>query len=42
MIVCGVVGEADVIGSGDRDLLAPERVGGILIQSATQFLEMLE
>jgi putative PIN family toxin of toxin-antitoxin system len=42
VIACAVVGEADVIVSGDRDLLALERVGRILIQSATQFLEMLE
>ena len=38
VIACAVVGEADVIVSGDRDLLALERAGRILIQSATQFL----
>jgi len=42
VIACAVVGEADVIVSGDRDLLALERVGRIFIQSAAQFLEMLE
>ena len=42
VIACAVVGEADVIASGDRDLLALERVGRIFIQSAAQFLEMLE
>ncbi len=38
VIACAVVGEADVIVSGDRHLLALEQVGRILIQSATQFL----
>jgi putative PIN family toxin of toxin-antitoxin system len=42
VIACAVVGEADVIVSGDDDLLALERVGGIPILTATQFLEMLE
>ena len=37
-----VCGEADVILSGDDDLLALERVGDIPILTAAQFLEMLE
>jgi uncharacterized protein len=41
VIACAVVGEADVIVSVDEDLLALEQVDGILILSATQFLEML-
>ena len=42
LIACAVVGEADVIVSGDDDLLALERVGDIPILSAAQFLETLE
>lgn len=42
VIACTVAGKADVIVSGDRDLLALERVGRISVQSATQFLEILE
>ena len=42
LIACAVVGEADVIVSGDNDLLALERVGDIPILTAAQFLEMLE
>jgi putative PIN family toxin of toxin-antitoxin system len=42
LIACAVVGEADVIVSGDDDLLALERVGGIPILTAAQFLAMLE
>lgn len=42
VIACAVVGEADVIVSGDRDLLALEQAGHILVRSAAQFLEMLE
>jgi putative PIN family toxin of toxin-antitoxin system len=42
VIACAVVGEADVIVIGDDDLLALERVGGIPILTAAQFLEMLE
>jgi putative PIN family toxin of toxin-antitoxin system len=42
VIACAVVGEADVIVSGDDDLLALERVGGIPVLSAAQLLEMLE
>jgi len=39
VITCAVVGKADVIVSGDRDLLDLEQVGRITTQSATQFLE---
>jgi putative PIN family toxin of toxin-antitoxin system len=42
LIACAVVGEADVIVSGDNDLLALQRVGDIPILTAAQFLEMLE
>lgn len=42
VIACAVVGEADAIVSGDRDLLALERVGEIPILSAAQFLAILE
>lgn len=42
VIACAVVGQADVIVSGDRDLLALEQVGRIPVLSAAQFLEMLE
>ena len=42
VIACAVVGDADVIVSGDRDLLALERVGEIPILSAAQFLAHLE
>ena len=42
LIACAVVGEADVILSGDDDLLALERVGGIPILTAAQFLRALE
>jgi putative PIN family toxin of toxin-antitoxin system len=42
LIACAVVGGADVIVSGDQDLLALERAGDIPILTATQFLEMLE
>ena len=42
LIACAVVGEADVIVSGDDDLLSLERVGGIPILTATQFLDKLE
>lgn len=41
VIACAVVGEADVIVSGDEDLLDQEQVGGIPILSAAQLLEML-
>lgn len=41
VIACAVTGGADVIVSGDQDLLVLERVGGISILSA-QFLESIE
>ncbi len=42
VIACAVVGRADIIVSGDRDLLDLERVGGIPILSARQFLLRLQ
>jgi putative PIN family toxin of toxin-antitoxin system len=42
VMACAVVGEADVIVSGDEDLLALERAGDIPILTAAQFLKMLE
>jgi putative PIN family toxin of toxin-antitoxin system len=42
VIACAVVGRADLIVSGDRDLLDLERVGEIPILSAAQFLALLE
>lgn len=42
LIACAVVGEADIIVSGDDDLLTLKRVGHIPILTAVQFLEMLE
>lgn len=42
VIACAVVGQADVIISGDRDLLALGQVGRIPVLSAAQFLEVLE
>ena len=42
VIACAVVGESDLIVSGDDDLLTLKRVGGIPIVTAAQFLEMLE
>jgi putative PIN family toxin of toxin-antitoxin system len=42
VIACAVVGKADVIVNGDRDLLSLEHVGGISILTGAQFLEMLE
>ena len=42
VIACAVAGEAGFIVSGDRDLLALERVGEIPILSAAQFLATLE
>ena len=41
VIACAVVGQADVIVSGDQDLLALERVGAIPIVTAARFLAML-
>ncbi len=42
VIACAVVGEADVIVSGDDDLVTLERVGKISILTATQFLNLPE
>ena len=42
VIACAVVGRADVIVSGDRDLLVLEQVGKIPILTAAQFLTRLE
>lgn len=42
LIACAVAGEADVIVSGDRDLLSLERVGTIPILSPAQFLKVFE
>jgi putative PIN family toxin of toxin-antitoxin system len=42
VIACAVAGKADVIVTGDHNLLALERVGRILIQSARQFVKFLE
>jgi len=42
IIACAVAGEADVIVSGDRDLLVLEQVGGIPILPPVTLLEMLE
>lgn len=41
VIACAVAGEADVIVSGDEDLLALERVGDLRVLTARQFLEVL-
>jgi putative PIN family toxin of toxin-antitoxin system len=41
-IACAVAGGADVIVSGDHDLLALGRVGDIPILTAAQFLDLLE
>ena len=42
VIACAVAGEADVIVTGDRDLLALGRAGEIPILSAAQFLSLLD
>ena len=42
VIACAVVGNADVIVSGDEDLLSLQQVGDMLILTAAQFLEVLE
>jgi len=42
VIACAVAGRADVIVSGDRDLLVLEHVGDIPILSAAQFLQLVE
>jgi putative PIN family toxin of toxin-antitoxin system len=41
-VACAVVGGADVIVSGDEDVLALQRVGDIPILTAAQFLKVLE
>ena len=41
IIACAVVGEADVIVSGDHDLLTLGRVGDLPVITAAQFLDML-
>ena len=42
VIVCAVVGHAEVIVSGDKDLLALRRVGKIPILTAAEFLAHLQ
>lgn len=42
VIACAVVGDADVIVSGDRDLLDLQQVRDIPILSAREFLEWLQ
>ena len=42
VIACAVAGAAELIISGDHDLLALQRVRGIAILTAAQFLEMLK
>ena len=42
VIACAVVGRADAIVSGDKDLLHLRRVGVIPILTATEFLAQLE
>ena len=42
VIACAVAGAADMIISGDHDLLALQEVGEIAILTAAQFLEMLK
>lgn len=42
VIACAVVGRADVIVSGDKDLLVLKRVGDIPILTAAEFLERLQ
>ncbi|MFP4343722.1 MAG: putative toxin-antitoxin system toxin component, PIN family [Anaerolineales bacterium] len=42
VIACAVVGRADVIVSGDKDLLTLKRVGRIPILTAAEFLERLQ
>jgi len=41
MIACAVAGRADVIVSGDNDLLSLEKVGDVEILSPAQFLETI-
>ena len=42
VIACAVAGKADVIVSGDADLLNLEQVGDVRILTAAQFLDLLE
>lgn len=42
VIACAVVGRADVIVSGDKDLLALERVGQIPVPTAAGFVGRLQ
>ena len=42
IIACAVVGRADVIVSGDKDLLALERVERMLVLTAAEFLGRVE
>jgi putative PIN family toxin of toxin-antitoxin system len=42
VIACAVVGRADVIVSGDKDLLALKQVGRIPVLTAAEFLERLQ
>jgi putative PIN family toxin of toxin-antitoxin system len=42
VIACAVVGDADVIVSGDDDLLNLEQINDVPILTATQFLDLLE
>lgn len=42
VIACAVVGRADVIVSGDKDLLTLKQVGRIPILTAAEFLERLQ
>jgi putative PIN family toxin of toxin-antitoxin system len=42
LIACAVAGRADVIVSGDQDLFSLERVGKIVILSASQFIARLK
>ena len=41
VIACAVVGHADVIVSGDKDLLTLKQVGQIAVLTATEFLERI-
>ena len=42
VIACAAAGKADVIVSGDDDLLKLEQVGDVPILTAVQFLDLLE
>ena len=42
LIACAVSGRADVIVSGDQDLISLERIGRIAILSASQFIARLK